>query len=139
MQQPIHILGRSVCATFLVDPCAQDATYTVRSLRSKVAQMPRARAQAIIEARSDVSSAVRSLMLQREWETAIEVMVLEQTDRFTDERVLDFTLPASVEAAEFPKSTWSPLHIAALLLAGGVYLIGLRWLAMGATRTRSKP
>jgi len=66
----------------------------------------------------------------------IELMVNEQTDRFTDERVLDFTLPASVEAAEFPKSTWSPLHIAALMLAGGAILIGMRWLASGATHAR---
>ena len=87
--------------------------------------MPRAQAQAHIQSRVDLSSAVRSHMLQQEWEAAIELMVNEQTDRFTDEGVLDFTLPASVEAAEFPQPSWSPLHTAALLLAGGAILIGL--------------
>ena len=101
--------------------------------------MPRAQAQAHIQSRSDLSSAVRSHMLQRRWEAANELMVQEQANQFRDERVLDFTLPASVEAAEFPKSTWSPLHIAALLLAGGAILIGMRWLASGATQARRAP
>jgi len=101
--------------------------------------MSRARAHAFIQAQSDFSGPVPLLLLQHQWEMAIETLVKQQSAWISDEQIMAFTLSASVEEAEFPQPSWSPLHTAALLLAGGMILIGMRWLASGATQARRGP
>lgn len=101
--------------------------------------MSRARAHAFIQARSDFNGPVPLLLLQHQWETAIEAMVKQQSAWISDEQIMAFTLSASVEEAEFPQPSWNATHTAALLLAGGAILIGMRWLAPGATQARRGP
>ena len=100
----------------LTDPCAQDVTETVDAVRSRIERMSRARAQTLIETRSGVSSAVRSLMLQREWEAAIDLMVQQKVEQISFRQLMNFKMPRSGKTAVPPQSTWSATHIAVLLL-----------------------